>query len=55
MAMFLLQEGPAQTINYMFAGYGVIFGAIALYIVSLFVRQRNVKQELEMLEEMENK
>jgi hypothetical protein len=51
--LFLLQEGPAQTANYMVAGYVVIFGAMALYLVSLILRRRNLKQDLEMLQEME--
>jgi hypothetical protein len=51
--LFLLQEGPAQTANYMIAGYSVIFGVMALYLVSLIVRRRNLKQDLDTLEEIE--
>ena len=51
--LFLLQEGPAQTGNYMIAGYVVIFGVMALYLISLVVRHRNLKQDLEALEELE--
>ena len=50
--MFLLQEGPAQTSGYMIAGYTVIFGVMALYLVSLVIRQRNLKQDLETLQEL---
>jgi CcmD family protein len=49
--LFLLQEAPAETTNYMIAGYTVIFGVILLYLLSLYIRQRNLKQELEILEE----
>jgi hypothetical protein len=50
--LFLIQEGPAQTVGYMIAGYTVIFGVMALYLVSLVVRQRNLKQDLETLQEL---
>jgi CcmD family protein len=51
--LFLLQEGPAQTVNYFIAGYAVIFGAMGLYLVSLIVRRRNLKRDLETLEELQ--
>lgn len=49
----LLQEGPAQTVSYFIAGYAVIFGMMALYLISLFVRRRNLSQDLETLQEMQ--
>ena len=51
--LFLLQEAPAKTTNYMIAGYVVIFGLILLYLISLYIRQRNLKQDLEVLEEIQ--
>jgi len=48
--LLLLQEAPANTTNYMIAGYTVIFGVILLYLLSLYIRQRNLKQDLEVLE-----
>jgi hypothetical protein len=48
-------EGPAQTLNYMLAGYGVIFGIMFLYLASLVIRWRNLKQEEEILEQVESK
>jgi hypothetical protein len=39
----------AETTNYMLAGYGVIFGAMALYLVSLAVRWRRLQRDEEML------
>jgi hypothetical protein len=51
--LYLLQEGPAQTANYLIAGYIVIFGAMALYLISLIVRQRNLKADLETLQEIQ--
>ena len=50
--MEFLQSGPAETTAYMIAGYGVIFGLMLLYVVSIFVRRRNLEQDLELLEEL---
>ena len=50
---YLMQEGPAQTVNYFIAGYVVIFGVMALYLVSLIVRRRNLLQDLETLQEVQ--
>ena len=41
---------PADTTNYMIAGYAVIFGTMLLYIFSLLVRRKNLKQDLEILQ-----
>jgi len=54
MATILLQDGPANTTSYMIAGYVVIFGVMLIYLVSLLVRSRNLEQDLELLEELEN-
>jgi CcmD family protein len=51
MTVFM-QQGPAETTGYMIAGYVFVFGIIALYLVSLFVRQRNLRQEMELLDEI---
>jgi hypothetical protein len=45
----------AQTMNYMLAGYAVIFGVMALYVISLVVRMRNLRAQERMLEEDEQK
>jgi hypothetical protein len=50
----ILQEGPAQTTNYMILGYAVIFGLMLIYIASLYIRQRNLKQDLELMEELKD-
>lgn len=52
--MFFLQDGPANTTSYMIAGYTVIFGMILIYIISLYVRQKNLLQDLEILQELED-
>jgi hypothetical protein len=49
----LLLQAPAETTRYLVAGYTVIFGVMSLYIISLFVRTRNIKRQLEMLRELE--
>ncbi len=49
----LLQEGPADTTNFMIAGYVVIFGVMLIYLLSLLVRQRNLQKDLEVLEEIQ--
>ena len=48
-------EGPADTLNYMIAGYAVIFGVMLVYLVSLVVRWRNLRQDEEMIEQLEQK
>lgn len=53
--MLFLQDAPAQTLNYMIAGYIVIFGVMLLYLISLVVRRRNLSQDLEILEDLEKK
>ena len=49
----LLHEGPAETTNYMIAGYAIIFGVMGLYLLSLYLRRRNLNQDLEILEELQ--
>ncbi|HSR47390.1 MAG TPA: hypothetical protein VLL77_05325 [Anaerolineales bacterium] len=48
----LLQDAPAETLNYMLLGFGVILGTIALYILSVWIRMRNTRRDLALLEEM---
>jgi len=40
----------AETTNYMLAGYAVIFGVMALYLVSLADRWRRLRRDEQMLE-----
>lgn len=48
-------ETPANTLSYFIAGYAVIFGFILVYLVSLFLRTKNLLQDEEMLKELEKK
>ena len=45
-------DGPANTINYMIAGYVVILGTLLTYIISLFLRWRKLKLEEQNLQEL---
>jgi hypothetical protein len=49
-----LQDAPAETTGYMIAGYLVIFGLMAIYLLSLFIRQRNLHQEAVLFEEQDH-
>jgi len=53
--MFLLQSGPAETTGYMVAGYTVIFSVMAIYLVSLVIRRRNLDQDLEAMEDLQER
>jgi len=48
----LFQEGPAETTAYMIAGYAVVLVVMAIYIVSLWLRWRNLHRDQEMLERL---
>jgi hypothetical protein len=50
---FLLQQAPADTASYMIAGYIVIFGVMLIYLASLAIRNRNLKQDLDVLQELD--
>ena len=53
--MLFLQDAPANTTAYMIAGYAVIFGLMLVYLVSLVVRRRNLQQDAELLESIQDK
>lgn len=42
----------ATSIKYLIAGYAVMLTVLAIYLVSLFVRWRNLKRDLQTLEEI---
>ena len=48
-----LQEATPDTSGYMIAGYAIAFIVMALYVLSIYVRNRNLNQDLILLEEME--
>ena len=49
--MFIL-DTPPDTSIYMIAGYTIFFILIILYLTSLFIRTRNLNQDLTILESM---
>jgi len=51
----MIQDGPADTLNFMIAGFAVILGVIGVFLASLTVRFRNLKRDLDLLHEMETK
>ena len=51
--MLFLQDAPANTTVYYIAGYAIIFGVMALYIISIYLRSRNLSQELAILTELD--
>lgn len=42
---------PVVSMQYMLAGYTVICVVLVIYLLSLFVRTRNLKRQLQMLED----
>jgi len=48
----LLLEAPADTASYMIAGFAVIFGVMLLYVLSLYIRNHNLEQDMEVLSEL---
>lgn len=53
--MFILPQAPAETSSYMIAGYAVIFGVMLIYIISLILRRRNLKEDMQVLQEIQDK
>jgi CcmD family protein len=53
MLIALIQQAPAETTNYMVAGYTVIFSVIFAYIVSLIIRSRSLKREVQTLNDLD--
>ena len=47
------QNGTPDTSGYMIAGYVVTFLVMGIYLASIYLRNRNLKQDMSMLEEME--
>ena len=43
----------AVSIKYMLAGFTAIFLVLVIYLISLFVRWRRLKRDLQTLEELE--
>jgi hypothetical protein len=48
-------ESIPDTNGYMIAGYAVFFIVSAIYLISLFVRNRSLQRDLETLEDLDAK
>ncbi len=44
-----------ETTNYMLLGFVVIFGVLFLHLASFFLRNRNLRRDLEMLQQLEKR
>jgi hypothetical protein len=45
-------DAPANTWNYFYAGYTVIFLVMGIYLASLLIRWRNLKLDIEALHDI---
>ena len=53
--MFLsVFQAPRDTTAYMIGGFVVFFGVMLIYLVSFFLRFKNLKADLEVLQEIES-
>lgn len=50
----LFQTATPDTSGYMIAGFAVSFIVMGLYVASIYLRNRNLQRDREMLEEMDN-
>ncbi len=46
---------PAISIKYLIAGYTVIFSVCAIYLISIILRFRRLRKDLETLQELDNR
>ena len=46
-------DAPANTMGYMVAGYSVIFGVMIIYLISLVVRWRSLRQDEALLKDLD--
>jgi hypothetical protein len=53
MALFSILLQPADTWNYFLMGYAICFVVMGLYVISYFVRFRNLNRELALLETLD--
>ncbi len=44
-----------DTSGYLVLGYAFLFVAMAIYLISLYMRQRNFKRDVALLEELDKK
>lgn len=49
--MTIFQIGPAETTGYMILGFVIIFGVLALHLISLRLRRQSLERDLAILKE----
>lgn len=49
----IFQNATPDTSGYMIAGYAVILSVIAIYLISLYLRQRSLRQDMQLFNEMD--
>ena len=49
----LFQDATPNTSGYMIAGFAITFIVMALYVASIYLRNRNLRQDMTLLEEMD--
>ena len=49
----MLFEATPDTSGYMIAGYAVAFIVMGIYVLSMYVRWRNLRRDVEMLNSLE--
>jgi len=54
MELLSILMQPADTWNYFVMGYAIFFSVMGIYVASYFVRFRNLRRELALLEELES-
>jgi hypothetical protein len=47
------QEPTPDTSGYMIAGYAITFVVMAIYVASMYLRSRNLRQDMTTLQELE--
>jgi hypothetical protein len=50
-----MDTGPANTLNYYIVGYVVFFTVSIIYLVSLALRARNLREDIKTMDEIEKK
>ncbi len=53
MFVLLLQNVTPDTVPYLILGYVIIGGVGLIYVVSLMLRQRNLKRDLDVIEQLQ--
>ena len=49
----VFQDATPDTSGYMIAGFAIAFLVMALYVASIYLRNRNLHQDMALLEEMD--